>query len=121
MNSNHPSWIIKQIPSAAILRINWLYSSKRIFEEPSSEALHKNVFNKKLEFLDPNKTNEYSHNNTQHTKYRINNTYNINNHLGNSNYQNKNRHTKMIWFNPPFGELTNIDIVKYLLNLIDKH
>ena len=27
----------------------------------------------------------------------------------------------MIWFRPPFCELSNIDIGKYFLNLIDKH
>ena len=50
----------------------------------------------------------------------MNDTNNSNEHLRNSNYKNKNRHRKIIWFNPPFYKLTNINIGKYLLNLIDK-
>ena len=51
----------------------------------------------------------------------MNNTNNSNDHLGNSNYKNLNRHKKIIWFNPPFCKLANINIGKYFLNLIDKH
>ena len=43
------------------------------------------------------------------------------NHTDNSNHKNKNRHIKIILFNPPFCKLTNINIGKYFLNLIDKH
>ena len=53
-------------------------------------------------------------------KYRMNNTNNSSEHLGNSNYKNKNSHRK-IWFNPPSCKLTNINIGKYFLNLIEKH
>ena len=41
----------------------------------------------------------------------------------NNNYdqKNKNRKRKIIWFNPPFYKLANIDVGKYFLRLIDKH
>ena len=51
----------------------------------------------------------------------MNNTNNSNDHLGNSNYKNKNRHGKISWFNPPICKFININIGKYFLNLIDKH
>ena len=95
VNSNHPWSIIKQIPTAINLRIDRLSSPKRIFlnnKEPYYEALHKSSFNKKLEFLDLNRTNKYrdnNNNNNDNTKYRMNNTNNSNDHLGNSNYKGK--------------------------------
>ena len=124
VNSNHPKCIIKQIPTAVNLRINRLLSSKRIFEynkESYNEALYNSGFNKKLEFLDLNRVNKYRDNDSQHTKYRMNNTKNSNDHFGNRNYKNRNRHRKIIWFNPPFCKLTNIHISKYFVNLNDKH
>ena len=33
----------------------------------------------------------------------------------------KNKNRKVIWFNLPFCKLTNINIGKYFLNLLDKH
>ena len=32
-----------------------------------------------------------------------------------------NRNRKLIWFNPLFCKLTNINIGKYFLNLLDRH
>ena len=69
--------------------MNRLSSSKKIFEnikEPYNEALHNCGFNKNLEFFDLNRTNKNRNNTTQPTKYRMNNTNNSNDHLGNSNY-----------------------------------
>ena len=34
---------------------------------------------------------------------------------------NKNRHSNIIWFNPPFCKLSNINIGKYFLGLINKY
>ena len=34
---------------------------------------------------------------------------------------NKNRHLNIIWFNPTFCKLSNINIGKYFLGLINKH
>ena len=33
----------------------------------------------------------------------------------------KNRNRKVVWFNPPFSRLANINIGKYFLHLLDKH
>ena len=33
----------------------------------------------------------------------------------------KNRNRKVVWFNPPFCRLANINIGKYFLHLLDKH
>ena len=95
-----------------------------IFEynkEPFNEALHNSSFNWELELLDLNVNNTYEDNNTPHNNYRMSNTNNNNNHIRNNNYKNKNRHRKIIWFNPPFCKLSNIDTGKYFLNLINKH
>ena len=51
----------------------------------------------------------------------MNNTSKINNHIKHSTYKNESRQRKIIWFNPPFCKLPNINIGKYLLNLIEKH
>ena len=89
------------------MRINRLYSSKRICEynkRPYNEALHNSSFNQELMFLDFNETNTYKHNNTPHNNYRISDTnnYNNNDNFRNNNYKNKNRHRKIMWFNPSF-------------------
>ena len=39
----------------------------------------------------------------------------------NKENRRKNRKRKIIWFNPPFCRLTNINIGKYFLKLLDKH
>ena len=39
----------------------------------------------------------------------------------NYDQKNKNRKRKIIWFNPTFCKLANIDVGKYFLRLIDKH
>ena len=44
--------------------------------------------------------------------------------INNSNHGNrrgKNRNRKVVWFNPPFCKLTNINIGRYFLHLLDKH
>ena len=82
--------------------------------------LHISSFNKKLEFLDFNRASKYRGSNTRPTKYRMNNTNNSN-ELRNSYYENKNKHRKIIWFKLPFYKLTNLNIDKYFVNLIDKH
>ena len=33
----------------------------------------------------------------------------------------KNRHRNIIWFNPPFSKIFNINIGKYFLSLISQH
>ena len=46
---------------------------------------------------------------------------NNNNKEINKENRRKNRKRKIIWFNPPFCRLTNINIEKYFLKLVDKH
>ena len=59
--------------------------------------------------------------------YKENFTYkeekvpNDNNKERNKENRRKNRKRKIIWFNPPFCRLTNINIGKYFLKLVDKH
>ena len=38
-----------------------------------------------------------------------------------SNRRGKNRNRRGIWFKPPFCKLTNINIGKYFLNLLNRH
>ena len=98
--------------------------AKRIFEyhkEPYNEALHNSGFNQELEFLDLIETSTYEDNNSIHNNYRKSSTNNNNNHISNNVYKNKNRHRKIIWFNPPFCKLSDINKEKYFLNLINRH
>ena len=103
VNSNHPKNIIKQIPKAVNLRIGKLSANEKIFKESSKkyiDALKNSGFKEDFRYLKENITNEIA---------RDNNNY------------DKNRKRKIIWFNPPFCKLANIDVGKYFLRLIDKH
>ena len=51
------------------------------------------------------------------TLVKVSDNNNNNNH---SNRRGRNRNKKVIWFNPPFRKLTNINIGKYFLHLLDK-
>ena len=66
-------------------------------------ALKNSGFNEEFRYLNENITNEIT---------KENNNY---------DQKNKNRKGKIIWFNPPFCKLANIDVGKYFLRLIDKH
>ena len=104
VNSNHPKNIIKQIPKAVNLRIGKLSANEKIFKESSKryiEALKNSGFNEDFRYLKQNITTEFT--------------------KENNNYVQKNRKRKIIWFNPPFCKLANIDVGKYFLRLIDKH
>ena len=106
VNSNHPKNIIKQIPKAVNLRIGKLSANEKIFKESSKkyiDALKNSGFKEDFRYLKENITNEIA---------RDNNNY---------DQKNKNRKRKIIWFNPPFCKLANIDVGKYFLRLIDKH
>ena len=41
----------------------------------------------------------------------------INKENNNYDQKNKNRKRKIIWFNPPFGKLANIDAGKYFFEI----
>ena len=105
VNSNHPKNIIKQIPKAVNLRIGKLSANEKIFKESSKryiEALKNSDFKEDFRYLKQNITTEFTKENNYVQK-------------------NKNRKRKIIWFNPPFCKLANIDVGKYFLRLIDKH
>ena len=96
VNSNHPKNIIKQIPKAVNLRIGKLSANEKIFKESSKryiEALKNSGFNEDFRYLKQNITTEFT--------------------KENNNYVQKNRKRKIIWFNPPFCKLANIDVGKY--------
>ena len=57
---------------------------------------------------------------SMNNNYRMDNTDNNNNHIEKI-LRNKNRRKKEKRFNSPFCKLSNDDIGKYLLDLIDKH
>ena len=54
VSSNHPTFIIKQIPDEINIRINRLSSSKKIFnnhKEFYNEAIHNNGYKNELKYL----------------------------------------------------------------------
>ena len=94
------------IPKAVNLRIGKLSANEKIFKESSKkyiDALKNSGFKEDFRYLKENITNEIT---------KDNNNY---------DQKNKNRKRKIIWFNPPFCKLANIDVGKYFLRLIDKH
>ena len=98
VNSNHPKNIIKQIPKAVNLRIGKLSANEKIFKESSKryiEALKNSGFKEDFRYLKLNMTNEIAKENNNYVQ------------------KNKNRKRKIIWFNPPFCKLANIDVGKY--------
>ena len=106
VNSNHPKNMIKQIPKAVNLRIGKLSANEKIFKESSKRyinALKHSGFKEDFRYLKEDITNEIT---------KENNTY---------DQKNKNRKRKIIWFNPPFCKLANIDVGKYFLRRRDKH
>ena len=102
-------------------RINRLSSCKRIFEESKSiydEALKNRGFQCRLEYVNPVNfsSNGRSNSSGTHALIKVGNTnYNPSNRSG------KNKNCSVIWFKMPFCKLTNINIVKYFLNLLDRH
>ena len=120
-DSNHPRSLLKQIPNVMNQRINRLSSCKRIFEESKSiydEALKNSGFQGRPEYVNPVNFGSHGRSNSSRTRALIKVGDTNNNH---SNRRGKNRNRKVIWFNLPFRKLTNINIGKYFLNLLDKH
>ena len=78
------------------------------------EALKNSVFKEEFIYREPKVPNNNNYNNK------------LDKNKQNTNWINelncgKSRKRKIIWFNPAFGTLVNIDIGKYFLTLIDKH
>ena len=104
--SNHHKNIIKQVPKAVNVRICKLSANEKIFKESSKryiDAIKNSGFKEDFRYLKEDITNEIT---------KENNNY---------DQKNENRKRKIIWFNPPFCKLANINVGKYFLRLIDKH
>ena len=118
---NHPRLILKQIPNAMNQRINRLSSCKKIFEESKriyDEALKNSGFQGRLEYMNPVNSGSNGRSSSSGI-YALIKVGNINNN--HSNRWGKNRNRSVIRFNLPFCKLTNINIGKYFLNLLDRH
>ena len=123
ISSNHPRSVLRQIPNAVNQRINKLSSGKKMFEENKSrydDALKDSGFQGRLEYLTPVDLNSRARKNNggTHTPLKVGETINNSSH---GNRRGKNRNRKVVWFNPPFCKLTNINIGRYFLHLLDKH
>ena len=118
ISSNHPRSVLRQISNAVNQRINKLSSGKKIFEENKSrydDVLKDSGFQGRLEYLTPVDLNSRARNNNGGTRTPF-----INN-SSHGNRRGKNRNRKVVWFNPPFCKLTNINIGRYPLHLLVKH
>ena len=104
-------------------RINKLSSCKKIFVENKNtyyDALKDSGFQGKLEYLTPLDLNSRARNNNGGTRTPCKVGEIINN-SSHGKRRGKNRNRKVVWFNPPFCRLTNINIGRYFLHLLDKH
>ena len=102
---NHTKAIIKQVSKAVNLRIRNLSANGEIFRKGSKM------------YIDALKSNGYKDNFT----YKEEKVPNDNIKEKKKENKRKNRKRKIIWFNPPFCRLTNINIGKYFFKLVDKH
>ena len=121
IDSNHPRLILKQFPKAMNQSINRLSSCKKYFQEIKriyDEALKSNGFQGRLKYVNPMNSGYNGRSNCSgtYTLIKVGDTNNYH-----SNRRGKNRNRKVIWFNLPFCKLTNINIGKYFLNLLDGH
>ena len=96
-DSNHPTSILKQIPTSIEKKISTLSSSETIFSES------KEIYQKDLEISGYWQTLKYC--------------------LANENVSRSkwNRNRNVIWFNPPFNVNVKTKEGSYFLNLIGKH
>ena len=98
VDSNHPKHIIKQIPNSINTRINNLSANRNIFSRS------KHPYNRAL-------INSGFHNNQQLQYVPKEN----NNKVAN---RKKNRPRKVVWYNPPYCKLSNINIGKKFIDLV---
>ena len=116
IDSNHPRSLLKQIPNAVNQRIKRLSlwgEQKYIWWN-----LQKKGFQGRLEYVNPVNPGSNGRSNSSGTRtlVKVGDTNN-----NNSNRHGKNRNRRVIWLNLPFCKLTNINIEKYSLKLLDKH
>ena len=121
ISSNHPRSVLRQIPNAVNQRINKLSSGRKIFKENKSrydDALKDSGFQGRLEYLTPVDLNSRARKNNggTHTPLKVGQIINNSRH---GNRRRKNRNRKVVWFNQPFCKLTNINIGRYFLHLLD--
>ena len=123
ISSNYPRSVLRHIPNAVNQRINKLSSCRIIFEENKSrydDALKDSGFQGRLEYITPVDLNSRVRNNNGGIRTLIE----VGEIINNSSLEKrrrKNRNRKVVWFNPPFCKLTNINIGKYFQHLQDKH
>ena len=120
--------VVKQMPYAINIRINRLSSSNNIFNNNNNkdsyyEALYNSGYKRELEYLDTNKHHIDRGNNIGNKGHNYRGNYETNNvNIDNKISKNfNNKHRNIIWFNPPFCKLSNINMGKYILSLISKH
>ena len=100
--SNHPNHVLKQIPKSICKRINTNSSNREIFNNHKmryEDALRASGYNDKLEF-------------EEKTENTTNNT---------NNKKRKNRGRKIVWYNPPYCKLSNINISREFVKLVRRH
>ena len=123
ISSNNPRPVLRHIPNAVNQRINKLSSGRKIFKENKSrydDALKDSGFQGRLEYLTPVDLNSRARNNNGGTRTPLKVGEIINN-SSHGNRRGKNRNKKVVWFNPPFCKLTNINIGRYFLHQLEKH
>ena len=108
IKSNHPKAVLRQIPISINSRISRNSSSQSMFnisKDTYQAALLKSGHSHQLTFLGGK---------TEKTCLKDDKrSYTTN--------KNKNRSRKVVWFNPPYCKLSNINIGREFLKLIDKN
>ena len=97
INSDHPHHIKKCLPKMTEKRLSALSSDEKIFNEvkiPFEYELKNRGFQCNLKYQHPN---------------------------NNNSKRNKSRNGRVIWYNPPYCSLTDINLGKEFLKLVDKH
>ena len=97
VNSDHPPFILKQLPKSIEKRLSSLSSSKEIFEETASyyqQHLSNCGCKEKLNYRDPTPQNFIAR---------------------------RKRQRNILWFNPPYSRTVKTKIGKFFLQLIKKH
>ena len=97
VNSDHPPFILKQLPKSIEKRLSSLSSSKEIFEETApyyQQHLSNCGYKEKLNYRDPTPQNLIT---------------------------KRKRQRNVLWFNPPYSRTVKTKIGKFFLQLIKKH
>ncbi len=93
--SNHPPFVIRQLPASVNTRINSLSCDRETFDNAAplyNDALRRSNFETMLTYEEPS-----------------------------TNSTRRNRQRKIIWYNPPYSRNVETNIQRNFLQLIDKH